>query len=120
MKKEERRPGAALLHVKVDVVDANRLRAGLHARWISQNPRARKLPRSGVECDWSHSAEGRPNFQCDFPAAGGTWVWSVIQFTSQVLPPSPENACSKCGVLVLSRVHSKRTKMSFPFSVSVP
>ena len=24
-------------------------------------------------------------------------VWSLIQFTSQVFPPSSENACSKCA-----------------------
>ena len=36
-----------------------------------------------------------------FADASPTRVWSVIQFTSQVLPPSSENDCSKCGILVL-------------------
>jgi hypothetical protein len=31
------------------------------------------------------------------PVASPTRVWSVIQFTSQVLPPSSEKDCSKCG-----------------------
>jgi hypothetical protein len=37
------------------------------------------------------------------------FVWSVIQFTSQVLPPSSENACSKWGDFVAIFDQTKRT-----------
>ena len=36
-----------------------------------------------------------------------TRVWSVIQFTSQVLPPSSENDCSKWGEFVVRLVLDK-------------
>jgi hypothetical protein len=45
-------------------------------------------------------------------------VWSVIQFTSQVLPPSAENDCSKWGDAESSPVQSNRTKMLLSSKVS--
>ena len=56
--------------------------------------------------------------QFAFSAASGTRVWSVIQFTSQVWPPSSEKDCSKWGVFVLIFVQSYRTKMVLPWIVS--
>src|SRR5580658_4224848 len=55
-----------------------------------------------------------------FPLSGASLarVWSVIQFTSQVLPPSSEKDCSKWGVPVLSFDQSKRTKTVLPLIVS--
>jgi hypothetical protein len=42
----------------------------------------------------------------------------ATQFGSQVLPPSPENACSKWQVSALLQEMTKRTKIARPFSVS--
>ena len=56
--------------------------------------------------------------QRSFWGASSTRVWSVIQFTSQVLPPSSENACSKCGLLVSVFDQMKRTKIDLPSKVS--
>lgn len=44
--------------------------------------------------------------QLDLPDSSFTCVWSVIQFTSQVLPPSSEKDCSKWGVSVVVFVQS--------------
>src|SRR5580700_3975478 len=49
-----------------------------------------------------------------------TRVWSVIQFTSQVLPPSFENDCSKWGESVAVPDQTNRTKITLPFNVSWP
>src|SRR5271165_6402794 len=45
-------------------------------------------------------------------------VWSVIQFTSHVLPPSSENDCSKWGEFVVMFVHTNRMRTTLPFIVS--
>jgi hypothetical protein len=42
----------------------------------------------------------------------------VIQFTSRVVPPSSEYACSKCGEGVSSFVHRNPTRTVRPFQVS--
>src|SRR5258705_4113854 len=52
--------------------------------------------------------------QCALSDASFTRVWSVIQLTSQVLPPSSENDCSKCGVSVLVFVQTSRHRMDLP------
>ena len=41
-------------------------------------------------------------------------VWSVIQLTSQVLPPSSEKDCSKCAEVGVIRDQMKRTRMTLP------
>src|SRR5689334_2077464 len=46
------------------------------------------------------------------------FTWSVIQFTSHVLPPSSENACSKCGAFVPIFDQINRTKTALPFHIS--
>src|SRR5215472_14941029 len=56
--------------------------------------------------------------QCALSASSFTRVWFVIQFTSQVLPPLSEYACSKCGVLVLVFVQRNRTNTDLPFHSS--
>src|SRR5580700_3431970 len=47
-----------------------------------------------------------------------TRVWSVIQFTSQVLPPSSEKDCSKWGESVVMFVQTNRIRMVLPLIVS--
>ena len=64
---------------------------------------------------------GRPPWtgvQCTLSDSSCTRVWSVIQFTSQVLPPLSENDCSKWGVFVVMFVQANRIMMLFPFSMS--
>ena len=56
--------------------------------------------------------------QCAVSGPSLTRVWSVIQFTSQVLPPSSENDCSKWGVFVVMFVQTNRIKMVLPLIVS--
>lgn len=46
---------------------------------------------------------------------GLSLIWSVTQFNSQLLPPSFETDCSKCGELVVVAVHTKRVKTALPF-----
>src|SRR5215469_3755841 len=55
----------------------------------------------------SHARSRGP--QCAGGVPSGTRVCSVIQLTSQVLPPSCENACSKCGAVELMLDHTNRT-----------
>ncbi len=50
---------------------------------------------------------------CEFSFASLTRVWSVIQFTSQVLPPSSENDCSKCGTFGVGVRPYKSNKDAF-------
>src|ERR1700704_3033260 len=52
--------------------------------------------------------------QCALSGESFTRVWSVIQLTSQVLPPSSEKDCSKCGVSVLVFVQINRTRTDLP------
>src|SRR5262252_6583757 len=54
----------------------------------------------------------RKRVQC---ASSFTRVWFVIQFTSHVLPPSSEYACSKWGVPVVMFVQRNRTSTDLPF-----
>jgi len=50
--------------------------------------------------------------------ASSVRVWSVIQFTSQVLPPSSENACSKWAELGVISDQLNRTKIILPLNGS--
>jgi hypothetical protein len=64
-----------------------------------------------------------PNVERHDVRGGHLWiywtrVWSVIQFTSQVLPPSSVNACSKWGTLVSVFDQINRMKISLSFNVS--
>jgi hypothetical protein len=43
---------------------------------------------------------------------------SIVQFTSQVWPPSGENACSQCALVAVIFDHVKRTRIGLPRSVS--
>src|SRR6266568_1035034 len=52
-------------------------------------------------------------------ASPTTRVWSVIQFTSQVLPPSSENDCSKCGEFEVISDQINRTRIALPFGPDV-
>src|ERR1700676_2142209 len=52
--------------------------------------------------------------QCALPDSSFTLVWSVIQFTSQVFPPSSENDCSKWGEFVLVFDQINRTSIDLP------
>jgi hypothetical protein len=54
--------------------------------------------------------------QRGFSDASPTRVWSIIQLTSQVLPQSSENDCSKWGLLEAVFDHMNRMKMGLPFS----
>ena len=54
----------------------------------------------------------------DFQFPSPARVWSVIQFTSQVFPPSSENDCSKCGTFVSVFDQINRTIIILPFNVS--
>ena len=47
-------------------------------------------------------------------------VNSIVQFVSQVFPPSAENACSHRGVGVVMRDQMKRTRMGRPSKTSEP
>jgi hypothetical protein len=53
--------------------------------------------------------------QCALLSSSFTRVWSVIQFTSHVLPPSSENDCSKWGESVSVFDQRNRTKTDLPF-----
>ena len=58
---------------------------------------------------------GDAESQCDLPDSSLTRTWSVIQFTSQVLPPSSEKDCSKWGESVSVFDQMNRTRMLLPF-----
>ncbi|MBA3583576.1 MAG: hypothetical protein H0W36_03435 [Gemmatimonadetes bacterium] len=60
--------------------------------------------------------------QAQYPSAEASSirVSTAIQFTSQVLPPSAENACSKRQDVGVISEMTKRTKICRPFSVSWP
>src|SRR5258708_7606029 len=69
--------------------------------------------------EYSHAAHAIPGSVTDsvqraLPDSSLTRVWSVIQFTSQVLPPSSENDCSKWGEFVLVFDQINRTRMALP------
>src|SRR6202034_96206 len=49
---------------------------------------------------------------------GVALICSVTQFNSQLLPPSLETDCSKCGELVVVAVQTKRVKTALPFRMS--
>ena len=82
-------------------------------RVTRRRPPAR--PRSGPPHRPLDAGPRRDRRRCLPPARGGarpgrggdlagysfTFTWSVIQLTSQVLPPSSENDCSKCGESVV-------------------
>src|SRR6185369_5843214 len=53
-----------------------------------------------------------------FAGASSTRVSTAIQFTSQVLPPSSENACSKRHEFGVMSEMTNRTRIARPFSVS--
>lgn len=57
---------------------------------------------------------GDAELQCDLPASSLTRTWSVIQFTSQVFPPSSEKDCSKCGESVSVFDQMNRTRTNLP------
>src|SRR5229473_1518425 len=63
---------------------------------------------------------GYDGVQRVLPDSSFTRVWSVIQFTSQVLPPSSENDCSKWGEFVVVSAQINRTRIALPFNVSWP
>src|SRR5262249_61338679 len=44
----------------------------------------------------------------------------MIQFVSQVFPPSSENACSQRAVSAVGRDHTNRQSTFFPFAISSP
>src|SRR5260370_16583782 len=52
--------------------------------------------------------------QCALTASSFTRVWSVIQLTSQVLPPSSENDCSKWAEFGVMPDQTNRTRMALP------
>lgn len=58
---------------------------------------------------------GEAELQCDLPDSSLTRTWSVIQLTSQVLPPSSEKDCSKCGesVSVFDQINRTRIDLLF-------
>src|ERR1700676_1115947 len=56
--------------------------------------------------------------QCALSDSSSTRVWSVIQFTSQVLPPSSENDCSKWGEFVVMSVQTNRINTLLSLIVS--
>ena len=45
---------------------------------------------------------------------------SIIQFVSQVWPPSSEKACSQRGLPLVTRDQMKRTRIGRPSKVSAP
>jgi hypothetical protein len=55
----------------------------------------------GAETPALRTATANIYAHCALAGASLTRVWSVIQFTSQVWPPSSEKDCSKWGVSVL-------------------
>src|SRR5260370_25440972 len=62
---------------------------------------------------------GYDGVQCALPDSSFIRVWSVIQFTSQVLPPSSEKDCSKWGEFVLVFDQIIRTRLALPFGPDV-
>src|SRR5216683_4690016 len=57
---------------------------------------------------------GYDGVQRVLPDSSFTRVWSVIQFTSQVLPPSSENDCSKWAEFGVMFDQTNRTRMALP------
>ncbi len=56
----------------------------------------------------------------DVQAAHAVRSSRIVQFVSQVAPPSVENACAHCAETGVMSVHRKRTRIGMPSCTSSP
>src|SRR6185295_19968167 len=120
----DRDPEASDRHVKKAARDDSADRG--KARRPSSDqcaPEDERHVQAGEDDDPEHQAEeeqklGRGDHRGDGPFSSR--VKSMIQFVSQVLPPSAEKACSQRGLWLAMRDQMKRTTIGLPSKTSGP